>query len=68
MDALSWESENIVLDVAKYWTRLRLVQYFATARTIFSRIINVHNVDERGKSHVVTYRLRSDHLPLRIII
>ena len=30
--------ENIVFAVAKYWTRLRLVQYFATAHTIFSRI------------------------------
>ena len=30
--------ENIVLAVEKYWTRLRLVQYFSTARTIFPRI------------------------------
>ena len=29
---------NIVLAVEKYWTRLRLVQYFSTARTIFPRI------------------------------
>ena len=29
---------NIVLAVEKYWTRLRLVQYFSTARTIFQRI------------------------------
>ena len=31
--------ENIVLAVEKYWTRLRLVQYFSTARTIFPRIL-----------------------------